>query len=647
MNDIDVKGGCTRITTRYHVNIDAIGMSICLCEEDAYPVDSSITRWPNCLLKHSWFMTVEPMLFGPSPSVTQNFCDKCVGPSGLQSESRPEGCESMAGCQHDRIVENTPLEQPVSPGALRRWLSRWLISVPVLVIRHKGDIAAGAAILVLLWIILADCCLAAQTQTHTEDNLARIYQSMLDHLAAREFENALRLAEQVVDLLPSVRPASESEHAASLCNLALLQRRLGYLRKSKRNFKSCVSTFEEVNGHHSRSLVEPLQHLSELYFHEQDYTSSVDTLRRVQHIMHRTDGVYTLDQLAVVEDISRSYIRAGRIKEADQQQRFYNSINEANYDANNPRMMPVRSKFGYWLKKSGQFDEALGVFQENLNMISNIWKGPDLEVAATLREIAVTSYLAGGCCPLESMQRATNIVIDDPATDSEDRIGALLELADMSLLNSQVEEAQLLYQQAWDLMDKGTQGEAKAEEFFSAPVMLGVSKRHDVNDAYYRILLGPDSALSARSNMSTTKVIIPQSSPPLAEELVADLSLIGAPLPLCANHILGLEPGMRSADLAEYHLSLEFSVNGSGQVFGIVAGDQNVSSRLRRYVRKMLYMTRFRPRLVAGETVTAEHIDLHQSFGASPQSEWFADSTFDLGALTVYRSCQETAAIQI
>ncbi len=94
-------------------------------------------------------------------------------------------------------------------------------------------------------------------------------------------------------------------------------------------------------------------------------------------------------------------------------------------------------------------------------------------------------------------------------------------------------------------------------------------------------------------------------------------------------------------------MSLEFSVDEDGEVFNVSVRDENVPSKLQKYVKEILYVTRFRPRMVDGDTATTQHINLRQSFPTNPQPPQIAASTLDLHADTVYQGCLEGAVAQI
>ncbi len=497
--------------------------------------------------------------------------------------------------------------------------------------------------MLLLWFVSISGCFAAAKVAQTEADLVSLHQSMRTYMDQDKYQSALPLAEQVEDLIRRIRPSKYSEHAASLHNLALVQRQLGQFRASEENFKNSIKTYDKALGNHSQSLINPLQNLAVLYYQFGDYAKSLKTLRHVQHIMHRDDGVYTMDQLPVVEGISRIYVKTNRDQEADQQQKFYYAVNKINYGGKDPRMIPVMAKYGQWLKNSGQYRQALEVFQQNLDLITELDMGSELELVAPLREIASTMYLKGNCCPLEPLNRATDIVVRDLSIDTEDKIQALLELADMNLMKRQERVAKQLYRQVWDLMSSQSLTDSEAHAFFNVPVLLGATNRFAVDQAYTKANQGDPNSLASLARPEHVQVFKYAQSDSSRKETPRSETLIGAPLELCSSHVLGLAPKTGSDDLAGYNLSLEFSVDGNGQVFDVSVDGDKVPSTLRQYVKNMLSITRFRPRVVDGEAVTAERVRISEHFPASQQQKKHTDAALDPDAHTVYQGCMMDA----
>jgi len=505
--------------------------------------------------------------------------------------------------------------------------------------RLTDRISVLCQVLLLVWLNSINCCLAKDSQTRSRENLTRIHQIMLHHVDAGDYQAALPLAIQIVDLVRRTRPASESEQAASLFSLAVVQRHLGHVRKSERNFKDSIKIYERIHGRQSPGLISRLKQLGRLYYQMGEYTESLGTLKRAQHIIQREDGVYSINQLPIVDAISRILAETNRIEEAGQQQKFYYTINKVSYGEQDPRMIPVLSKLGHWLKRSMQHKEALRVFQEKLDLVTELGADSDVELLEPLLEIALMMYLSGSCCPRDPVNRAAAIVSKDPSIDTEDKIRVMLELGDMSLLTRQMKDAANLYSEVWNLMNIQGDSERKAKEFFAVPVLLGVSSADDAHKAYSLALRPHYRSLPNRTTIYPLQTLETAHSTWSASVTDQAKRRIGVPLSLCSNHVLNLAHKRRVEDLSEIQISFQFSVDVDGQVFDASVVDGKAPSRLQKYVLAILYNTRFRPRLVNGDGVATKRLNLNQSFPGNPQQNGSVGSPIDSGAYRIGHTC--------
>jgi hypothetical protein len=238
-------------------------------------------------------------------------------------------------------------------------------------------------------------------------------------------------------------------------------------------------------------------------------------------------------------------------------------------------------------------------------------------------------------------------MINSDAVDTEDKSNALVELADMNLLMNREDRARSLYLQAWELMEEHGLSGDNAEVFFRQPVLLGISNSNEIREGYFRVKRRFDSALSDNDRINSSISMDSDDSLMLGDEQEVNESLIGAPLHLCSNHVLGLTTSRGLNDLADYQMSMEFSVDEDGRVFDVLTRDQNVPGKLRQYVEKMLYVTRFRPRMVDGIAVTTTDLDLIQSFSNRSHDRRFAGPAFDPESHANRQGCRENIVARI
>ena len=148
----------------------------------------------------------------------------------------------------------------------------------------------------------------------------------------------------------------------------------------------------------------------------------------------RTDGVYTLKQLELVDWFTLISIKTTRSKEADNQQRFYYSINVQNYGEDDPRMLPAMHKMADWFRRTGQLGNALETYEKALFVIEK-HELNEIEKLKPLRGISSVTYLNGSCCTEKQLDEVLQIVTRDQNADYVDELGALLHLADRHMIS--------------------------------------------------------------------------------------------------------------------------------------------------------------------------------------------------------------------
>jgi len=475
----------------------------------------------------------------------------------------------------------------------------------------------------------------------SERNLLETQRVLEVAMEAEDYQRALALAERITTLAKEESSAESAEFSTSLRNLAIIQHRMGNFTEAAVNFKRSIEITTAVEGEYSNSLQIPLRYLGKLHFQNQDYADSMQALRRAQHITHRNDGVYSLGQLNILEWITRIHLKTNSVLAADQQQRFYYKVNENNFAADDPRMIAPMAKLGNWFRQSGQYPDALKIYRQTVTLLEQQGSDTNLELIEPLRAISSTLYLQGACCADEPLDRALKIMESHSTTDADDHLEAIINLADMSMVQRNERRAEKLYQEAWRMISENQVSE-KAKELFSKPTRLGVSRTDDVVNAFRRAITGFSKAETvivfddADSSGGESLVSVDQSK-------IQREELIGAPLPLCYPQLLDLVKANSKEQIADYFMDIDFSVNQHGQVVEVEVVDTNTPVRLARYVKNMLHRTRFRPRLSEGEPVTSQHMEIHQTFTSAERSSYKSPIPFSKAA--VMQGCQTLAAV--
>lgn len=459
-------------------------------------------------------------------------------------------------------------------------------------------------------------------------------------LELKNYPTALMEANQVVQLLEDGK--HPKDHARAMHNLAKVQQVMGMRPESEKSYKQSIRIIEKHKGVYAAALLSPLRDLGSLYYNHSDYEFALNTLRRAQHITHRNDGVYSLEQLPFVDSITMLNIKTGQVKDADRQQRFYYSINVQNYGEDDPRMVPAMNKMADWYKASGQFKKALKTYEKVLLVIDKFKLG-EIKKLRPLRGLSTVIYLKGGCCVDEPLGEALQIVMSDPGSDHVAELEALVHLADMQMIRNKKAAAKEYYEHAWASL--GSENPL-IHELFDTPELLGVSRVADVHKAYYMTVDGRANATKTvyrvgRYQESASGISFGKKKKKPAT------AVIGRPLSLCHSQALELARTNDSDKLAQYFVDVNFTVTSEGAVKNISLLDSNAPRRLQHYVTNTLRQARYRPSFREGKAVDTNDIRLRQTFTHDDPIETrktlFNRSSID-GQRAVTFGCQILAA---
>jgi len=475
--------------------------------------------------------------------------------------------------------------------------------------------------------------------TPVEPRAQQINRLMKDFQHSLKIENypsALDAASQVVRLFHDGERSKNQ--AIAWHNLGKIQQLLGLHPESERSYTKSIQIVESLNGAFSPELLPLLRDLGSLYYEESNYEFAIEALRKAQHITHRNDGVFSLQQLEFVDSITMLKIKTGQVKDADKQQRFYYAINIRNFGEDDPRMLPAMNKMADWFKFSAQFREAMITYEKALSIIEKYDMDP-AEKLHPLRGLATVIYLKGSCCFDDPLGEALHVVTNDPDSDHVDELDAVIHLADMHMIRKKRTAAKEYYRDAWQRLGDEN---PLTHELFDTPELLGVSRIEDVHKAYYLTVEGRSSSNKTvyrmgNSNAGSFKISIGR------ERKAPPAPVIGEPLSLCYSQALELAHTNDTEDLAQYFVDINFTVTSEGGVRNVSLLDSNAPPKLQRYVTNTLRQTRYRPTFRQGEAVETKNIKLRQTFArmnkSQPRKAHFNRTSVD-GKRAVSIGCQ-------
>jgi tetratricopeptide (TPR) repeat protein len=293
------------------------------------------------------------------------------------------------------------------------------------------------------------------------------------------------------------------------------------------NYEQMLEQLEYDGGAWSAQIAEELSTLGNLLYQQGDYEQSIEVFDRAVHVNRVNYGLYSTQQIPLVERIVESHIALGQWQLADQQQQYAFYVQSKAYGARDPRMADVFENLARWNiasffrgidpDPSARLLETYMLFRAAANTVAFHFGTADPRYVSLLRDVAgasdmVTRYTPSGTVTATAtnpnIRRVSEFVgvpndqvrvpngggegallrilefysdDDRPATQENLmlRVRALAELGDWYMMEQRRQAALDAYADAWNLLLTMEEGSVLAQQFFDRIVFLPTFSRFD------------------------------------------------------------------------------------------------------------------------------------------------------------------------
>ena len=394
-------------------------------------------------------------------------------------------------------------------------------------------------------------------------------------LADRYFEEAIALAEEIFEnnnFLKTTKPIAYGKLAT---NLAIVFSYAGQHEDSIAMSEKALAHLEPLLPQFSPELISVILARSYTLITMEELDEARQQLRRAQHITHRHDGVYTVSQLPIIEKLFEISARTGDYLNADKQRLFTLQILKKTHGSQSEELLPALVDLGRYYGEraasTGQFGDgqlnhlrqslfrqSIEMYEEAISIIEEKFGKTDPRLIAPLQGIARTRYIQRSNKKSEqAAERALALIESNPATDTQDKVYAIIRVGDLYTLTAD-KRASDLYLRAWRLIQESDEFKGQRSEIFGRPQRLWPRAR---------------------------SIVYLDRRPTTADDTNKDL-----------------------------FINAEYTVKSNGRVGNVRLLNKNVPNNEVRSLRTHLYETRFRPRIVEAVLVDAPNLVFKQRF---------------------------------
>lgn len=446
----------------------------------------------------------------------------------------------------------------------------------------------GLALLLVSGTVTADpVALDHLYDVELPSGIERDYRLVDQHLANDSLDAAISTIDQILDDNLALAESDPLSWGKLLANKGMIQTAAGRYQEAIITLETADAMIESNLPPFSREMI-PINLARGITFRLlEDYDGSEEAFRKSQHIVHRSEGVYSPGQLPIVSEIVENNLIRQDLFNADVQQGFRQRVAEQAYGEASEDVIPVFEEIAAYYAQRGAtisslriatgqvsfdandvnsryyrdnlFRQAFDLYDKVISIIEDNYGPNDLRLISPLRGIAAARLYQNynRSASEDALERALSIIEENPASDVTDMVQAKLDLGDIYVVTGDKRAAET-YESVWQMLADNPEQQILLADSFGTPTRI------------YPLESG----------------------------------------------IRGLE---RAPDAAEegdnyFYAELSYSVLASGRVANVDVINRNVPNAEVRQLRADLLATRFRPRMVKGQAVDTHNMLLVQRY---------------------------------
>ena len=175
------------------------------------------------------------------------------------------------------------------------------------------------------------------------------------------FEEALPFAERVVQLSEE-SPDREHELPIAYNNLGATQLKVGNFGGAETSYIKSLEQLEGSQGISSRRLIMPLAGLGATYAAMDQHAKAADLIDRALAVSRRSDGLFNLNQLPLINLTAESHYAIGDYGGAERERQYAIKVLEQNYGYADARIIPAALSLADMYESLQQYPSARAMY---------------------------------------------------------------------------------------------------------------------------------------------------------------------------------------------------------------------------------------------------------------------------------------------
>ena len=193
------------------------------------------------------------------------------------------------------------------------------------------------------------------------DQRMEVYDQFKTLFETARFAEALPFAQRVVEL-SEAHPERDAELSVAYNNLGATQYQLSDYPAAEASYKKSLALLEESQGISSRRMITPLAGLGAVYAATDQHALAVKQLDRALAVSRRSEGLFNLAQLPMIERAADSRFALGDYGGVERNRFYALRIAEQHYGYDDPRTLPAAMDLAVFYESLKEYIAARGLY---------------------------------------------------------------------------------------------------------------------------------------------------------------------------------------------------------------------------------------------------------------------------------------------
>jgi|TARA_B100002003_G_scaffold180837_1_gene168830 tetratricopeptide (TPR) repeat protein len=483
-----------------------------------------------------------------------------------------------------------------------------------------------------------------------DEETQNLHAQMLILNAERRREEAITAAEKIIERVK----AGGGDPTVPMLNLSLLQAATGDLSKGLDTLDQTISMLDAGGDELNISLIRPLKIKGLLHWLAGQFEDSESALRRAQHLLHRSDGVYSSKQHDILNQLTVLGLQQREFDDAIREQTYAYLISTLEYGADSLKLLPHTYSYAAFLCDLGHFKDSIKLLEDVVQQLSETYGEDDVRLIKPLRSIANVRLLQreveryeialadvnpetkwirdalGRPFFLRSKSRERNRGTPEAITTGINHAHILdappaprgVQLPASPDSRSILVDSSTPHTNSVGIVDKRSYRSKDLQSFMRSGVkslrrVVDILDKDPASDATDKInalvALGDMHMVSGSSKAFTIyrqawQQILESPNPAKLQS-----ELFGSAIRIQPKSIFPLPVEGRPSD-SKYAIETQHSVSAAGQITNIKILHTGIPANKIRELKRRLYLFRYRPRMENGEFVATDNLALTQEY---------------------------------